>query len=577
MDTKQRKIKIIFTTDIHGNYFPYDFRHDRWGKGSLQRVHGFVAQQCKHNPVGTILIDGGDMLQGEPTSYYFNFVADQRHHRVADFCNFIGYDVGVMGNHDIETGHAVFDNFVEHCNFPILGANAISRETGLPYFEPYTILRRSGIKIAVIGFITAAIPQWVPKHVWQDLHFEGVRESAARWVKRVKETEQPDFIIGLFHSGMDEGIVTPEYKENEVRETAESVDGFDLILYGHDHASNMEEIDSPSGQSVMCINPGCYAHSVAEIDVKFTINAETGQVTHKESNAQLLYIGTLHNHHTVEFSHIFKHDFKNVKAYAEQKIGTFTNRVDVRDAYFGSSAYIDLIQELQLHISGADISFSAPLFFHASIEAGEVKVSNLFDLYRFEDHLFTLELSGKEIKDYLEMSYANWTNQMLKPEDNMLQIAPMRHNPERMGFVNFIFNFDSAAGIQYEVDVTKPAGQKVNILQTDKGEPFLLDRNYLVCMTAYRSNGGGELLTKGAGLSKEEIARRIRSVSQMDIRHYLMNYIKTRETVQPQPRGHWRFVPAEWTEPAIERERLLLFGDDKSQTKEKEEEAQGLA
>ena len=168
-------------------------------------------------------------------------------------------------------------------------------------------------------------------------------------------------------------------------------------------------------------------------------------------------------------------------------------------------------------------------------------------------------MTGQEIKDYLEMSYANWTNQMLRPTDTMLQIAPMRSNPDRMGFINFIFNFDSAAGIQYEVDVTKPTGQKIRILQTDKGEPFLLDKIYKVAMTAYRANGGGELLTKGAGLSKEEIVRRTYSISEHDIRHYLLEYVKAKGTLSPQPRAHWRFVPTEWTEPAIERERKLLF------------------
>ncbi len=560
MDTKQRKIKIIFTSDIHGNYFPFDFRHDHWGKGSLQRVHGFVAQQCKYNPVGTILIDGGDMLQGEPTSYYYNYVAQHKHHRVADFCNFIGYDVSVVGNHDIETGHRVFDDYVHHCNFPVLGANAISNETGLPYFEPYTILRRSGVKIAVVGFVTAAIPQWIPHYIWGDMHFEPIQESAVKWIERIRETENPDFIIGLFHSGMDEGIVTPEYKENEVRSTVENVEGFDLVLYGHDHASNMEEIDAPSGKSIMCINPGCYAHSVAEIDVKFTLNAETNKVLHKEIDARLRYIGKLHNNHAAEFNRFFSRDFKNVKEYADQKIGVFTNRVDVKDAYFGSSAYIDLIQELQLHISHADISLSAPLFFHASIEAGDVKLCNLFDLYRFEDHLFTLELTGQEIKNYLEMSYANWIHQMHSPEDPLLQIAPMRHKPEQMGFVNFIFNFDSAAGIHYEVDVTRPAGERINILKTDDGMPFDLRKTYLVAITAYRANGGGELLTKGAGLTKEEIDRRIRSISDKDIRHYLTEYIRDKGTISPQPRNHWRFIPEEWVVPAIERDRKTLFG-----------------
>ena len=261
-----------------------------------------------------------------------------------------------------------------------------------------------------------------------------------------------------------------------------------------------------------------------------------------------------------------------MKKYAEEKIGVFTNRIDIQDAYFGSSAYIDLIQELQLFISGADISFSAPLFFNAVIEAGDVSVSNLFDISRFEDHLFTLELTGKEIKDYLEMSYANWINQMHSSSDTLLQIAPMKNRPELMGFVNFIFNFDSAAGIRYEVDVTKPDGEKINIISTDDGTPFSMTKRYVVAMTAYRANGGGELLTKGAGLTKEEINSRIRAMSKMDIRHYLLQYIKAKGVIDPQPRGHWSFIPHDITAPAIERERQLLFSRwNKEESKIKED------
>lgn len=559
---RQSKIKIIFTTDVHGFYFPYDFRHARWCKGSLQRVHGYVAQQCKENPAGTILIDGGDMLQGEPTSYYFNFVAREGHHRVADICNYIGYDVAVVGNHDIETGHEVFDSYVDSCNFPVLGANVIDTETNEPYFQPYTILRRGGVKIAVIGFITAAIPQWIPHQIWSDMKFEGVKESAEKWVKKVQETEKPDYIIGLFHSGMSEGIETELYKENEVRDVAELVAGFDIILYGHDHSSNIEQIANPEGKKIWCLNPGCHAISVAEVDVTFDID-EKDNVLDKQTEAKIQYIGGLRNTNTIEYMRIFMKDFQAVKKYAEEKIGVFANRIDIQDAYFGSSAYIDLIQELQLFISGADISFSAPLFFNASIEAGEVSISNLFDISRFEDHLFTLEMTGKEIKDYLEMSYGGWINQMKSADDLMLQIAPMKNKPDMMGFANFIFNFDSAAGIKYEVDVRKPVGERINIFCMDDGQPFDMEHKYIVAMTAYRANGGGELLTKGAGLTKEEIEHRIKAMSKMDIRYYMLQYIKAKGVIEPKPRGHWMFVPEEFTAPAIEREKKLLFERNK--------------
>ena len=137
----------------------------------------------------------------------------------------------------------------------------------------------------------------------------------------------------------------------------------------------------------------------------------------------------------------------------------------------------------------------------------------------------------------------------------------MKSNPNRMGFKNFIFNFVSAAGIRYEVDVTKPEGEKVHIISMEDGRPFLPNETYTVAMTAYRANGGGELLTKGAGLSKEEIDSRIMCVSEYDIRHYLMDYIKEIGTINPQPKNHWRFIPEDWVSQAKEREYKILFGE----------------
>ncbi len=562
-DNKIRKVKIIFTTDIHGNYFPHDFRRERWGRGSLQRVHAFVAQQCRRNTGSTILIDGGDILQGEPTAYYFNYIKQEGRHKVADLCNFIGYDVGVIGNHDIETGHKVFDRFVNDCNHPILGANVVNEETNEPYFEPYTILVRSGIRIAVMGFVTPAIPQWVPRNVWKGLRFEDIKTSAEKWVQHIKENEHPDFIIAVIHSGIDAGIVTPEYKENSTREVAEEVQGIDLILYGHDHTDNMEEIENRNGSSVLCVNPGSNAISVAEVNLTFTLDNE-GKVVKHDKSCQLSYIGTLSNQSARDFQRHFSDDFAEVCTFANKKIGTFHNRINISDAYFGSSAYIDLIQHLQLRVSEADISFAAPLFFYAAIDAGEVKINNLFNLYRFEDKLYTLRLKGEEIKNYLEMSYATWTNRMTSADDNLLLTSPMKNNPERLGFTNFLFNFDSAMGIRYEVDVTKPEGEKVRIFGMTDGRPFSMDAYYKVAMTAYRTNGGGELLTKGAGLSKEEIERRIISHTERDIRHYLMKYIEEKQDIYPQADNHWRFVPEEWTTAAVERERQLLFGNHPS-------------
>mgnify|MGYP002621696968 CR=1 FL=1 len=553
-----RKVRIIFTSDVHGNYFPFDFRHTRWGKGSLQRVYAFVAQECQRQPGSTILIDGGDMLQGEPTSYYFNFISNSKRHRVADFCNFIGYDVAVIGNHDLETGHEVFDRYVRDCNFPVLGANAIENSTGEPYFQPYTMLYRSGVRIAVIGFITPAIPHWIPSTVWHDMHFEDITESARKWVARVKDDEHPDFIIGLLHSGLCEGITTDEYKENATMDTAQNVEGFDLILYGHDHASNIEEVTTPSGRKIQCINPGSYAHNVAEVNIEFSLGANQHVISHK-LESKIHYIGTVRNPHSQTFRHHFFRDYQDVSRYAAEHLGHLHSDLRVADAYFGPSAYIDLIQHLQLKVSGADISFAAPLFFNALIKAGDIKISDLFNIYRFEDKLYILKLTGNEIKRYLEMSYDGWINQMSSDVDQFLQTCPMKSNPERIGFKNFIFNFDSAAGICYEVDVRRQADQRINIISMANGTPFDPQHYYTCAMTAYRANGGGELLTKGAGIPKEELEQRILLITTHDIRYYLMEYVREEKNIYPEPMNHWKFVPEQWISKAKEREMAVLF------------------
>ena len=122
-------IKLIQTSDVHGNLFPYDFINQReWG-GSLSRVSSYVKKQreCYGNQL--VLMDNGDILQGQPTAYYYNFMDTVSTHIVADVMNYMGYDVGNMGNHDIETGHAVYDRWVRQCHHPILGANVIDAST----------------------------------------------------------------------------------------------------------------------------------------------------------------------------------------------------------------------------------------------------------------------------------------------------------------------------------------------------------------------------------------------------------------------------------------------------------------
>lgn len=172
---------------MHGNFFPYDFIRLAPSGGSLARVASRV--KALRDSLGSdrvILLDNGDILQGQPTAYYYNFIDTASTHIAAGMLKFIGYDAETIGNHDVETGHAVYDRYrTELGDIPLLAANVIDVKSGDPYFTPYTVIRRDGIKIAVLGLLTPAIPAWLPENLWAGLQFEDMVESASKWVPEI--------------------------------------------------------------------------------------------------------------------------------------------------------------------------------------------------------------------------------------------------------------------------------------------------------------------------------------------------------------------------------------------------------
>jgi len=108
----------------------------------------------KNNIQEVILLDNGDILQGEPVVYFSNYMDTASIHVCAAAMNFMEYDAATVGNHDIEAGHDVYDKLVNEFHFPWMAANAIDISTGEPYFQPYTIIKRKGLRIAVLGLIT---------------------------------------------------------------------------------------------------------------------------------------------------------------------------------------------------------------------------------------------------------------------------------------------------------------------------------------------------------------------------------------------------------------------------------------
>lgn len=550
------KVKILSTTDVHGALFPYDLVNEKETNTSLAQVYSYVSEQRKTADSEVILLDNGDILQGDPLVYYSNFEKPETQHICAQVMNFMQYDAGTVGNHDIEPGHEVYDRLVKEFQFPWLAANAVKNADGEPYFQPYAIVKKKGIKIAILGLITPAIPQWLPEKIWSGMHFEPMIPSAEKWVKIIREKENPDLLIGLFHSGMGgETLDGNGAFENTSQLVARTVSGIDMVICGHDHQENILWVENPDGEKVLVMNPQSKAQFIAEAVVDFTWYQEKNKYQ-KEIHPRLVDVKEMEV--SKEYQDRFQSLFDEVKDYVSRPVGSFRKSISTKEALFGDSPFMDLIQNIQMDLADADISFAAPLSFNATIDSGELQIRDLFKLYRFENLLYTMNLTGKEIKGFLEFSYKDWFQEMDAASDPMLYISTTEKGSH---LTTLFFNYDSAEGIDYIVDVTKPYGERVKILKMSNGDIFDEAKMYRVALNSYRGNGGGGHLTEGAGLTKEELTSRLINSTTKDLRYYLMKWIEEKGIVDIQCNHNWKVIPEKWHTEAAKREYELLYGE----------------
>ena len=516
-------VTVCSTTDIHGAYFDSAYVDNMAAKTSLANVSSYF-KELRANGVQPVLIDVGDNLQGDNAAYYFNYVATDLPHIYPRIASWLGYDAVVVGNHDIETGHDVYDRVAREMKMPYLAANAAfdrdengkadmdengkTKTATDSYFLPYCTVERGGVKVAIIGMTNGNIKSWLSSSIWHGIDFQVISAIAQNLVDEVIAKEKPQLVIMAVHSGT--GAEQAD-RENEAYYLASVLKGVDLVLNGHDHRPVAKEVDNPEG-SVVLLDAGTKAAVVGQAD--FILTVKNGKVVAKAVDYKLVPMDKYPA--DPDYVAAFKEDFNAVKAFANRPIGKLSENIFLADALDGPSTYINLVQTVQLEASGADIAFAAPLSNSGVVPEGIVEFQDLVSIYKFENQLYTVELTGQQIKDYLEYSYDNWVN---------------KTGPS--------YNWDSADGILYEVSKSAPKGERVRIISMCDGKPFDLNKTYKVAMTSYRASGGGDLLRDGA---KVDPATLVIVDKMKDIRSLIGDYIAAREEIVPTVATNWKFV-----------------------------------
>ena len=552
-------LTVLSTNDVHSTWFDSTYVPGKAIRPSLFAVNHYVdSVRAADGAANVLLIDVGDCLQGDNAAYYYNFIDTITPHLFPRIMDYMKYDAIVWGNHDVETGHSVYDRVNRDLNkfhIPLLAGNAIREDNGKPYFPTYKMFKRGGMKVAVLGYENANIMAWLGEDLWSGMHFEPVVSLVQRDVDAVKAKEHPDVVIVGLHSGTGEG--DGSILESEGLDVFNLVKGVDFVLCAHDHRPYVESRDSTA-----LMNSGSHSRNLAH--GKLHLKVEKGKIVSKHIDVDLIPVDA--KQADPQMRAHFQKDYEAVKAFTLQEVGILNTELRTRDAYKGMSDYLNLLHTLGLGCPPAEISIAAPLTYNGYIKSGPVIYNDLFTIYPFENQLFVVQMTGEEILRYLEASYDQWIQTISKPGEHVLKIAQRadaRTQQEGWSFVARTYNFDSAGGLWYTVDVTKPRGSRVTIEKMADETPFQLDRTYNVAMTSYRASGGGELLQQ-AGVDTDNIDERV-VARYPEIRNILYDYLMKNGSIDPEiigtPAviGGWKFVPEKLANDALQADMDLLF------------------
>jgi 2',3'-cyclic-nucleotide 2'-phosphodiesterase/3'-nucleotidase len=552
------RLMVVATSDVHGAIFPAT----NSSSNGMSALSTLVKQYRAEYPDGLILLDNGDLIQGDPASYYYNFINTSDTHLFVRALHYLGYDAATIGNHDIESGPEVYEKFRKELMFPWLGGNVQRRTDDQPWFKPYHIIERQGKRIAILGLTTPAVPQWLPQKLWAGMYFEDMAQSARYWMDIIKSKESPDIVIGLFHSGADtswRASGQQEYShENATSWIAATVAGFDLIICGHDHRGWNMKVAGPVGDSVLVLGTTSRARNVALAWIEFPED--------KDAQGKPQITGRIEPLRTYAadqaFLEHFSEDIKAVERFVSDTVGWLKDELNSAESIFGPSPFTNLIHRAQMDISGAAISFTAPLSTTARLAAGPVTTGDLFDLYRYENFLYVMDLKGYEIDGFLEHAVNGWFSTMSGPDDTLIsyvrdKLGLIVFNYGRPQTSNIYYNFSCAAGLHYTLDLRAPAGSRIEISALSDGSVFYPDSTYQVAINSYRGSGGGGHITKGAGIKPEMLAGRIKWTSSRDLRYLLMDWFRLNSPVGIKDVSNWNIVPEDWYRKAREREKGL--------------------
>ena len=525
---KEIDIQILATSDLHGKFYPYDYAINEESKsGSLTQIATAVK---KYRTDNTIIVDVGDTIQDNYSEMFFK----DKIHPMMLAMNEIGYDIWAIGNHEFNYGVENLKNIMKQSTSKVLIGNLYNPD-GTSFADSYTIIEKDGVKIGVIGMCTPNITKWDSVNLKDYIVTDPVEETK----KIVKDLrDKVDILIATVHMGEENEYDVPNSGANDL---ANACPELDLIIAAHEHklveetyVNNVLIVENKSSGATMS-----KVNIVVEKD-KFGCKivdrkAESIKISEYESDKELSKKLASYNERAKKEANIIIGELIGGNLVPENEIA------EIPQAQIEPTSLIDLINEVQMYYTDAQVSSAALFNIDANLEPGKIKKSDTSLIYKYGNTLYKVQMTGKQLKKYIEWS-ANYYN-TYNPKDLTISF-----NENVRGF-----NYDMFSGVDYQIDISEKPGNRIkNLKWTKTGKEVKDDEVFVIAVNNYRVNthllSYGEIYEEGEELPK---------VLEIDVngkiggvRELIGDYIKNVKggKITPNNPKNWEIIGNNWDE-----------------------------
>lgn len=542
-------LQILATSDMHGRFMPYTYATDTENlNGSFAQIATVVKAQKALNP-NTILVDNGDTIQDNSNQIFLN--DKYSIHPMVLAMNEMGYDTWTLGNHEFNFGMTNLEKVMNQFNGTVLAGNVYD-SNGSPLTDSYKIVERGGVKVGIVGMTNPNITRWDAANL-DGYTVNSPVQEARKIVDQIKG--QVDVLIAVIHVGP-----TQEYGNDDGADViAQAIPEFDAIVAGHLHS----KITNKTSDGTAIVEPLNAGQNIAKLDIKVTKGTDGKYTVINKSTDVNSSIITVDKSVAPDPDLVAKLTPYHNDAIADAR--TVIGKLEGGDLVAPNEAkgiptsqiqdtpMIDLINEVQMYYSGAQVSAAAAFSTTANIKEGNITKAGTSAIYQYDNTLYKVKVTGAQLKKYMEWSasYYNTYN------NGDLTVS---FNPNIRGY-----NYDMFDGVKYDVDISQPAGSRIKNLTWSNGTPVSNEQEIVLAVNNYRANSqllSADGIFKGETkpvLLDKDIRGEIGGVREL-IADYVINV--KHGVINPNLNNNWKITGNNW-DPAKRAMAVRLLNSGK--------------